>query len=256
MLFWSNAMRWQHDWMDALRRTAGAPASGLRAVRDLARFDVYRASFQANLCNALRDTYPVVNRLVGENYFDQVAHAYLRAHPSRSGDIHAFGAEFESFLAVQDSAEDFPYLPDVARLEWLAHQAFHAADAESLTIAALAELPFESYGSLCLLPSVRLMNSEFPVHRIWQVNQESWAGDSVVRLEEGGVRLAVSRVGLEIVLLPLEAEADELGRALFEHGSLDAASETVADADSLGRSLHALISAGLVAAAGKQPNHH
>lgn len=249
-------MRWQHDWMDALQRPAGAPPSGLRGARDLARFEVYRASVEANLGHALRDTYPVVNRLVGEDYFSQVARAYLRAHPSRCGDIHAFGAEFESFLAVQDSAEDFPYLPDVARLEWLTHQAFHAADAESLTPPALADLPSESYGSLCLLPTVRMMRSEFPVHRIWQVNQESWAGGTVVRLEEGGVRLAVSRVGLEVVLLPLEAEAHELACALFEHGSLDAASETVADADSLGRSLHALITAGLVAAVGEHPNHH
>lgn len=247
-------MRWQHDWMDALRRPAGAPASGLRDARDLARFEVYRASFEANLGHALRDTYPVVNRLVGEDYFGQVARAYLRAHPSHSGDIHAFGAEFESFLAAQDSARDLPYLPDVARLEWLAHQAFHATDATQLRLAALAELPPDSYADLCLLPCVRLMRSEFPVHRIWQVNQESWGGDAVVRLEEGGVRLAVTREGLDIALLPLEAEAHELARALFECGSLDAASEDMADTDSLGRSLHALISAGLVAHTGTHLN--
>jgi hypothetical protein len=256
MLFWSNAMRWQHDWMDALRRTTGAPASGLRAARDLARFDVYRASFQANLCNALRDTYPVVNRLVGEDYFDQVAHAYLRAHPSRSSDLHEFGAHFATFIAALDSAGDLPYLPDVARLEWLAHQAFHAADAESLKLAALAGLPSESYGSLCLLPCVRVMRSAFPVHRIWQVNQESWAGDVAVRLEEGGVRLTVTREGPDIVLLPMEAEAHELACALFERGSLDVVSEDMADADSLGRALHALIGAGLVATADANRNTH
>ena len=149
-----------------------------------------------------------------------------------------------------------PSLPDVARLELLAHQAFHAANAEPLTLATLAELPPESYGGLCLLPSVRLMHSEFPVHRIWQVNQESWAGDAVVSLEAGGVRLAVSREGLDIVLLPMETEAHELARALFERGSLGAASEAVADADSLGRALHALIGAGLVATAGVYRNAH
>lgn len=247
-------MRWQHEWMDALRRPAGAPASGLRDARDLARFEVYRASFEANLGHALRDTYPVVNRLVGADYFSQVARAYVRTHPSRCGDIQAFGAEFESFLAAQDSAEGFPYLPDVARLEWLAHRAFHAADVEPLTLAALAGLPPESYGGLSLLPCVGLMLSEFPVHRIWQVNQENWAGDAVVHLEEGGARLAVTREGLDIVLLPLEAEAYALASALSERGSLVAASEAMADADSLGRSLHALISTGLVAHTGSHLN--
>lgn len=249
-------MHWQHDWMDALQRTAGAPESCLRDARDIARFEVYRASYEANLGHALRDTYPVVNRLVGEDFFGQVARAYLRAHPSRSGDLHEYGAEFASFLAAQDWGGDLPYLPDVARLEWLAHQAFHAANAEPLTLAALAELPPESYGGLCLLPSVRLMHSEFPVHRIWQVNQESWAGDAAVSLDAGGVRLAVSREGLDIVLLPMETEAHELARALFEYGSLGAASGTMADADSLGRALHALIGAGLVATAGVYRNAH
>ncbi|HWR77112.1 MAG TPA: DNA-binding domain-containing protein [Thiobacillus sp.] len=249
-------MRWQRDWMDALRGATGTPTCGLRDARDIERFEVYRASYEANLCGALRDTYPVVSRLVGEDYFRQTAHAYLRAHPSRCGDIHEFGANFAPFIAALNSVVEVPYLPDVARLEWLAHQAFHATNAEPLTLSGLIELSPESYGGLCLLPSVRLMHSAFPVHRIWQANQESWAGDTVVSLDAGGVRLAVSRVGLEIVLLPLEAEAHELARALFEHGSLDAACEAMADADSLGRALHALIGAGLVATAGANRNTH
>lgn len=239
-------MHWQHDWMDALQ-TAGAPASGLRGARDIARFEVYRASFEANLGDALRDTYPVVNRLVGEDFFGQVARAYQRAHPSRSGDLHEYGAHFATFLAAQDSVGDLPYLPDLARLEWQAHQTFHAADGAPLALAALTELPPEAYGGLCLLPCVRLMRSEFPVQRIWQVNQENWEGDPAVSLEEGGVRLAVTREGLNIVLLPLEAGTYELAYALTERGNLGAAIEATADADSLGRALHALMRAGLVA---------
>lgn len=249
-------MRWQHEWMDALQRATGVRVSSLRDARDIERFAVYRASYQVNLGQALRDTYPVVNRLVGEDYFGQVARAYLRTYPSRSGDIHEFGADFATFLAARDSAEDLSYLTDVARLEWLAHQAFHAADAEPLTLSGLAELPLEACADLCLLPCVRLMRSEFPVHRIWQVNQESWMGDAVVSLEAGGVRLAVSREGLDIVLLPMEAEAHELACALFERGSLDAVSGVMADADSMGRALHALIGAGLVATAGANRKPH
>jgi hypothetical protein len=232
--------------MEALGRPADVPP-GLRDARDATRFEVYRASFDANLGQALRDTYPVTYRLVGEDYFSQVARAYLRAHPSRSGDIHAFGTEFDAFLAAQDAVEYLPYLPGVARLEWLAHQAFHAADAGPLTLADLTELPGDAQGGLCLLPCVGLMLSEYPVHRIWQVNQESWTGDAAVNLDEGGVQLAIFREGLEIVLLPLDVEAYSLARALLECGSLEAAFEAATEGDSLGRALHALIVAGLVA---------
>lgn len=243
-------MHWQHDWMDALQRPAGAPASGLRDGRDVARFEVYRASFEANLRGALSDTYPVVNRLVGEAFFNQVARAYLRAHPSRSGDLHDYGAHFALFLAAQHSTAHLPYLPDVARLEWLAHEAFHAADVEPLTLSALAELPPERYGSICLLPCVRLMRSDFPVHRIWQVNQPTWQGDGHVDLGTGGGLFAVSREALDIVLYPLGMGAYSLAEALCLGTDLATACETLlADAPNtdVSAALHELIVARLIA---------
>ena len=243
-------MHWQHDWMDALQHKAGAPASGLRDARVLARFEVYRASFEANLCGALRDTYPVVNRLVGEAFFDQVARAYWHAHPSHSGDLHEYGAHFASFLTAQGSLGALPYLRDVARLEWLAHQTFHAAEAGPLGLAALAELPPEAYGDLCLLPCVRLMRSEFPVHRIWQVNQPGWQGDAYVDLDTGNVLLAVSREALDIVLYPLDVQTYRLAEALCGGMDIATACENLLartpNADA-GAALHDLIRAGLIA---------
>jgi hypothetical protein len=256
MRCWSNAMHWQHDWMRALQRDTGASASSLRDARDLARFEIYRASFEANLSGALRDTYPVVHRLVGEAYFNQTALRYLRKHPSASADIHAFGAFFPSFLNNLDSARDLPYLFDVARLEWLAHLAFHTQDAEAFKLAGLAALPPEAHAGLRLLPCVKLMCSEFPVHRIWQVNQESWTGDAAVNLDEGGVQLAVTRDGLEIALLPLGAATWALAGALLETGSLGTAIETMGDADTLGQALHELIGAGLIAVADTRHERH
>ncbi len=240
-------MRWQHDWMQALGHASAVPA-GLRDARDAMRFGVYRASFEANLTQALRDTYPVTNRLLGEAYFAQGARAFLRAYPSRSGDIHAFGTEFAAFLAADAATGAHPYLPDVARLEWLAHLAFHAADAAALDIVGLAALPADAQGGLRLLPGAALMHSAFPVHRIWQVNQADWRGDATVSLAAGGVRLAVYREGLEIVVLPLDAKAYALACALREAGCLEAACEAAAAGASLGPPLHALIVAGLVAA--------
>lgn len=239
-------MRWQHDWMDALQCKAGAPPPGLRGDQDARRFEVYRVSHEANLAGALRDTYPIINRLVGEDFFKQAARAYLHAHPSRNADIHAFGMMFPAYLSGLETVKHLVYLADVARLEWLAHEAFHAAHAEAIDMARLADLPPESWTGLDLLPSVRMMHSEYPVHRIWQVNQENWAGDASVNLDEGGVHLSVFRDGLEIALLPLEAGAYALANAMHESGNLGDAIESMEDTSSLGRSLHALVSAGLV----------
>lgn len=247
-------MSWQHEWIDAMYAGKGAPA-GLKGSRDAGRFDVYRASLEANLSHALADTYPVIFRLVGEAFFNQTARAYYQAHPSRSGDIHAFGADFAVFLEGLPGLDALPYLPDVAKLEWRAHEAFHAADARAITLEALVDLPEDHYSGLHLLPSLRLMRSAYPVHRIWQVNQENWTGSQRISLDEGGVNLAVCRQSLDIVLLPLEEPAFSLAGAMVEGVPLDAACEgllaTHPDAD-IGYALHQLVSAGLLTLDGSQ----
>src|SRR6185436_9928463 len=78
--------------------------------------------------DALAAVYPVVQRLLGQGFFEYACDAFIRRHPPRSGNLHDFGAEFAEFLAGFEAASTLTYLPDTARLEWSWHVAFHAAD--------------------------------------------------------------------------------------------------------------------------------
>ncbi|MDO9006643.1 MAG: DNA-binding domain-containing protein [Thiobacillus sp.] len=251
-------MPWQRDWMTALYGQTAAPG-GLASQRDRTRFAVYQASVTANLTSALRDTYPVVNRLTGSDFFAQTARGYFTAHPSTSGDLHDFGGAFAAFLDTLESVAHLPYLPDVARLEWRAHQAFHAADGAALTLGALAALPPERYADLRVLPAVRTLASRYPVHRIWQVNQPDWRDDARIDLDSGGVQLAVTREDLNIVLHPLSEAAFLLTQALEQGQELAAACEgllTHAPGADIGVALHELIAAGLLAAPNRAAAAH
>lgn len=194
----------QHSWVSTLYGHGSQAAEGLRNRRDSVRFEIYRSSLLANLTQALADTYPVIDKLVGRDFFEATAKVYLRRYPSHHGDIHAFGGDFALFMEQFEPARALAYLPDVARLEWLAHQAFHAADQEALDIDALAALPQTHLAALRLdlHPGLHLMQSVYPVHRIWQANQAGGLATSI-HLDEGGVELAVFRDGLEIALMPL-----------------------------------------------------
>src|SRR5690349_19822275 len=68
-----------------LRDLYGAQALDPRAA-------VYRRNVLANLHDALAAAYPVVRRLVGEAFFREAARQFTQAHPSTSGDLHAFGS--------------------------------------------------------------------------------------------------------------------------------------------------------------------
>src|SRR5512134_2655165 len=133
-----------------------------------ARLAIYRNNVVHNYCEALRAVFPVVERLVGEEFFGHAARRYALACPSRSGDIQAFGESFPEFLAALPGAAGLPYLRDTARLEWLVHEAFHAAEHPGVDLELLAGVPAERYPELrfALHPSCRLLASPYPVHRI------------------------------------------------------------------------------------------
>ena len=186
---------------------------------------VYRNNVVESLTGALRAVYPVAEKLVGDGFFRYAVHEYLRAHRPRSGNLHDFGDAFAGFLAGFAPAAELPYLPDVARLEWAWHQAFHAADAPAFDLARLGAVPAEQHATLrfVLHPSTRLLASDFPVVRIFEINQEGYDGDTSVDLGEGGVHVLVIRRGLTVYVEPLAAGEAELLTALAGQQPLGAA---------------------------------
>lgn len=167
---------------------------------------IYRNNTFANLTDALAAIYPVVERLVGAQFFEHASDGYIRTHPPRSGNLHDFGGAFAEFLRAFAPAQSLMYLPDVAQLEWAWHQAFHAAEAHPFPVETLRSVPPGQYDALIfqLHPSVRLLQSDYPVLRIWQANQPDAPADAVVDLDQGGVQLLVIRRGLDVQIEALE----------------------------------------------------
>jgi hypothetical protein len=186
---------------------------------------VYRNNVMESLTGALRAVYPVVEKLVGEGFFRYAVHEYLRAHRPRSGNLHDFGDAFASFLAGFAPAAELLYLPDVARLEWAWHQAFHAADASDFDLARLGAVPADRHETLRFVPhpSARLLASDYPIVRIFEINQEGYGGDMNVDLAEGGARALVIRRGLTVYVEPLAAGEAELLTALAGQQTLGCA---------------------------------
>lgn len=222
----------QRGFRDALLHGAYAPVARLVTGQDAqARLDIYRNNVQSNLCEALRDVYPVVERLVGERFFEAAARRYIPDHPSASGDIHDYGARFAEFLSEFPPAASLPYLADVARLEWCWHEVFHAGDDAALDPALLARVAPERHASLQfgLRSACRLLASPWPVHRIWQANQAEVAEVPAVDLHEGAAHLLVRREthGYVIEIVALEsaefAFLEALARGLTLTGAYEQA---------------------------------
>ncbi|WP_139559114.1 HvfC/BufC N-terminal domain-containing protein [Methylotetracoccus oryzae] len=206
-------------------------ANGLSPER---RLGLYRNNTFLGLSEALRDGFPVVHRLVGTEFFDALARSFVAEHPPRSGCLLDYGAEFPASIAGSELAASLPYLPDVARLEWAWHEAFHAAEAPAFGVAELAAVPPERHTqlSLRLRPSVRLLASPWPVLRIFHVNQPEYSGDPSIDLDrETGCRVLVLREGAEVLLHPLSAGEFACLERLSREGSLETAFEAAIRAE-------------------------
>ncbi len=167
---------------------------------------IYRRSVLAKLAEALSEIYPVCLKLVGEAFFSAMAQTFVRRTPSRSPDLGEYGHDFGDFIEGFEPADTLPYLPDVARLEWAWHRVFHAEAAEPLDPESLAQVPADQQGRIRfhLAPSSALLESIYPIHRIWQVNQPDFDGDGRVDLDDGGIRLLVWRRGFDMHMNPLD----------------------------------------------------
>ncbi|MCX7287886.1 MAG: DNA-binding domain-containing protein [Rhodobacterales bacterium] len=167
----------QADFVRALLDPEAAVPAGLVDPKGRPapkRFSVYRNNVAASLTRALEASFPTVRKLVGEAFFAAMAGVFLRAHPPQSRILMLYGDEFPGFLEGFPPAAGLGYLPDVARLDQVMRESYHAADSQPLPEAEFQHLLRSDIAALRLelAPSLRLVRSRWPVVSIWTANAE------------------------------------------------------------------------------------
>jgi hypothetical protein len=105
------------------------------------RLGVYIHAYPARLAEALRNDFIGLRALVGDERFDEIARAYIDAHPSTHSNVRWFGARLADFLG--ETAEG-----DMARLDWAIGLAFDAPDETPVALQKFAELPADAWPDL------------------------------------------------------------------------------------------------------------
>jgi len=196
------------------------------------RFAVYRNNVMVSLIDALADTYPVVQTLVGEEFFRAMAREFAQNNPPRSAIMAYYGRDFADFVAAFPPAASVPYLADVARLEMARVMAFHAADAVAIHAqvlqAALANPTQLLSLQLELHPTVHVVESCFAIFSVWAAHQ---GAESALAVDPDVAQTAlVYRAGLDVSTMELAAGAGTFVSALLT-------GQTLADAAQAANSL-------------------
>jgi hypothetical protein len=175
-------------------------------IESAARIRIYRNNTRENFLATLRATYPILERLVGEDYFRQLALEYRERFPSGSGDLHHVGERLAEFIAQRFAESPYRYFADIACLEWAYQEVMVAADHASLDIEQLQQVPPADYARLQfrLHPAARLFASTFPVLRIWSANQSGGDTSQVIDLDGGGENVLLVRTAHDVELRLLD----------------------------------------------------
>ena len=197
------------------------------------RLAVYRNNLVGSLIDALADTFPVAQELVGEAFFRAMAGVFVRQAPPRSRILAHYGEGFAEFVEQFEPARPVPYLADVARLELAYVRAYHAADAEPVSseVVGLALASGDRMGDLRLVchPSVTVLSSRYAVVSLWAAHQGT--GDLGAVDPDSGEAAIVLRQKLDVVVLRLPPGAVEFVAASQQGHRLGDAAASAMHAD-------------------------
>jgi uncharacterized protein (UPF0276 family) len=208
----------QQAFADAL--FAPAAEAGL-PITHAERFGLYRGNLGATWGKALAAAYPVIAQLVGEEFFAALVRAYGRKHPSDSGDLNRFGAHFAHFLHTFPHAQDLPYLPDMARLEWQLHRIHYAPHEPALAAQDIDPQTVEE-SRFPWQATARLFASDWAVVPLWLAH-EAGSGVAFPPAMDVPSRALLSRPQWTAQLTPLQAPEYAALQALQEGKTVGAA---------------------------------
>jgi putative DNA-binding protein len=139
------------------------------------------------ILDVLRDDFPKLAAVLGDEVFHGLATDYLEARPSRHPSLRHVGAALPAFLKGHARAADRPWLTELAALEWARVDVFDRADADVLPREELAAVPLEAFAALALraVPACALVPADWAVEDPWRAVEAGGAAEPPARAPAG-----------------------------------------------------------------------
>jgi hypothetical protein len=189
---------------------------------------IYQNSAIGNIINALAITYPVIQKLVGEEFFRAMCRRFITKNWPKTANLDDYGADYPLFLLEFEHVKHLAYLSDVGYLEWLFQRSSLADDSEAPDWSVLTNVEANETLKLKfkLSPWVRLIKSVYPIDKIWTMNQENTVQESTLDCnEQNDTCLVLFRKELKTDILLISAGEFAMLSSFYQGLSFDKAIE-------------------------------
>jgi len=139
---------------------AATIAAGNGRLSPIEMVDIYREQYWLRHRDCLREDFASVEHAMGEDAFEALIKAYLAKHPSPSFTLRDLGKALATYL------EEYPFLADLARVEWAFIEAFDGPDAAPFDPASIAGRSEDEWPLATLLfhPSLQRLRLTHAAH--------------------------------------------------------------------------------------------
>lgn len=130
---------------------------------------VYRNGYFKSSIDALKKTFEVTLKVLGNEVFSAIARAYVLQYPPRQGSLVRYGEQFPEFLLAQHSKL---YIGALAKLDQAWINTLNARQVVGLTAERVTELNDQGYDifdlNVALTDKGCLIELEFQVFELWE----------------------------------------------------------------------------------------
>ncbi len=194
------------------------------------RLSVYAEGYEIRFRDGLAEVYEAVRWVIGEVHFSELSKAYSAKYPSHNYNLSFVGEHLPEFIESYSLTKELPFLPDLAKLEWLICEAFHAFDRTPLDVTSLSQISPESMSQAVFIfqPSVSWINSSWPILDIWNSRKGS-KDQSNIRIKDNPQSVMVYRHEFRVECKLLNGWQTLMLEGLLGGLDLESACEKVAD---------------------------
>lgn len=170
-------------------------------------FGVYRFAYGSRLVDALRNDHELLHLYLGDEMFDEMGHAYVKARPSEHPNLRWFSQGLPEFLRSNAPYSQYPVLGDLAALEKALNDAFDGSDGAVVSLAGVAAFAPDIWKDLTFTahPTAARLNLSTNAPAVWRALKNDETPPDAETLQEPA-RLLVWRQGNTPMFRELPAE--------------------------------------------------
>jgi hypothetical protein len=149
-------------------------------------YGVYRYAYGSRLVEAMRNDHELLHSYLGDEMFDEMGHAYVKARPSEHPNLRWFSQGLPEFLKSAEPYCNHPLIADLAALEKGLNDAFDAAEGPVLELTAMAGFAPEQWNDLTFRPhpSATRLDLSTNAAAVWLALKNGETPPDAITLEE------------------------------------------------------------------------